>query len=265
MHLCKAKDVDGETQTGKTEMTKHNNGVKAIAQAYVVLFLVIILFNSHDQTSDVLNLSHFPSTPKENEPFIIRANIKNTADEPRTYSLTLYVDGDTVLTSESTFDALSTQTSTLTIASPPLGSAVRVYAEAVDLETGELYKKALLMPQSPPEAWMSFASFSSLTTMLLSSSSSSSSSSMSSSFTISYYKNAIGLSESTIRWSVNIGLIASLTLVALLVFIELTNPAFGNLGQRLKGLRHRYSLLTANLLIVFLGLVLTRVVIIMSG
>ena len=57
----------------------------------------------------------------------------------------------------------------------------------------------------------------------------------------------------------------SLTLVALLVFIELTNPAFGNLGQRLKGLRDRYSLLTANLLLVFLGLVLTRVVIILSG
>jgi hypothetical protein len=88
---------------------------------------------------------------------------------------------------------------------------------------------------------------------------------MSSSFTISYYKSTIGLSESTIRWSVNIGLIASLTLVALLVFIELTNPAFGSLGQRLKGLRDRYSLLTANLLLVFIGLVLTRVVIIMSG
>ena len=88
---------------------------------------------------------------------------------------------------------------------------------------------------------------------------------MSSSFTISYYKNAIGLSQSAIRWSINIGLIASLTLVALLVFIELTNPAFGNLGQRLKGLRQRYTLLTANLLLVFLGLVLTRVVIIISG
>jgi len=149
----------------------------AIAQAYVVLFLVIILFNSQDQTSDVLNLSHFPSTPKENEPFIIRAMINNTADEPLKYSLTMYVNGDTILTSKSTFDALSTQSSTLTIQSPPLGSAVRVYAEAVDLETGVIYKKALLMPQSPPEAWMSFASFSSLTTMLLSSSSSSASSS----------------------------------------------------------------------------------------
>ena len=190
--------------------------------------------------------------------------INNTADEPLKYSLTMYVNGDTILTSKSTFDALSTQSSTLTIQSPPLGSAVRVYAEAVDLETGVIYKKALLMPQSPPEAWMSFASFSSLTTMLLSSSSSSSSS-MSSSFTISYYKSTIGLSESTIRWSINIGLIASLTLVALLVFIELTNPVFGNFGQRLKGLRHRYSLLTANLLLVFFGLVLTRVVMIISG
>ena len=53
--------------------------------------------------------------------------------------------------------------------------------------------------------------------------------------------------------------------MSLLFFIDLTNPAFGNLGPKMKGLRERYSLLTANLLIVFLGLVLTRVVIIMSG
>jgi hypothetical protein len=178
----------------------------------------------------------------------------------------MFIDGEVKMHSESTFDALSTQSSTLTIESPKLGSALGIYAEATDLETGEKYTQSLMMPQSPPEAWMSFASFSSLTTMLLSSSSSSSSSSlMSSSFTISYYKNSIGLSQSTLRLSINIGLIASVTLVALLIFIELTNPVFGNFGQKLKGLRHRYSLLTANLLLVFFGLVLTRVVMIFSG
>ncbi len=80
-----------------------------------------------------------------------------------------------------------------------------------------------------------------------------------------YYKTTIGLSQNTIRLSINIGLIASLTLIVLLVFIELTNPVFGNLGQKLKGLRNRYRLLTANLLLVFFGLVLTRVVMIISG
>ena len=245
-------------------MPKMKTGGRALALAYVFLFLVIILFNSFDQTSDVLNLSHFPSIPRENEPFTIRAMIKNTAVEPRKYSLTMYIDGDAVMASESTFDPLSTQSSTLTLESPPLGSALRIYAEAIDLETGDKYTQSLLMPQSPPEAWMSFASFSSLTSLLLSSSSSSSSS-MSSSFTISYYKNTIGLSESTVRWSINIGLIASITLVALLVFIELTNPGFSDLGPRLKGLRARYSLLTANLLLVFIGLVLTRIVIIIAA
>ena len=78
----------------------------------------------------------------------------------------------------------------------------------------------------------------------------------------------IGLSaraQSALRLSINIGLIASITLLALLVFVELTNPVFGNLGNKLKGLRHRYTLLSANLLLVFFGLVLTRVVMIFSG
>ena len=145
-------------------------GGKALAYLYVVLFLTIILFNSQDQTSNVLTLSHFPSTPRENEPFTIRTMIKNTADQPRRYNLTMFIDGEAKMYKESTFDALSTQSSTLTIESPKLGSALRIYAEATDLETGEKYTQSLMMPQSPPEAWMSFASFSSLTTMLLSSS-----------------------------------------------------------------------------------------------
>jgi len=246
-------------------MSKKKTGGKGLAYAYAILFLAIILFNSHNQTSNVLNLSHFPSTPRENEPFTIRAMIKNTADDARRYSLTMYVDGEEKMYSESTFDALSTQSSTLTIESPKLGTAIRIYAEATDLETGDTYTQSLLMPQNPPEAWMSFASFSSLTTMLLSSSSSSSSSLMSSSFTISYYKNTVGLSQSAARLSINIGLIASVTLVALLIFIELTNPVFGNFGLNLKKLRNRYSLLTANLLLVFVGLVLTRIVMIISA
>lgn len=240
-------------------------GGKTIAPLFVALFLSILFLNSWIQIDQTLTLTHFPSVTRENEPFVVRALVRNVADEPRRIRVTLFVDGLEAYVSESFFEPLATQSSTLTLPSPRLGTAMRFYAEALDLETGARFTEAIMVPQSPPEAWMSFASFSSLTTMLLSSSSSSSSSSMSSSFTISYYKNTIGLSESTIRWSVNIGLIASLTLVALLVFIELTNPAFGNLGQRLKGLRDRYSLLTANLLLVFLGLVLTRVVIIMSG
>jgi hypothetical protein len=75
----------------------------------------------------------------------------------------------------------------------------------------------------------------------------------------------MGLSQSPLFWSVNVGLAASIILILLLIFIEMTNPSFGNLGAKVSGLRGRYSLLTANLLLVFAGLVLTRIVMIIAG
>jgi hypothetical protein len=88
---------------------------------------------------------------------------------------------------------------------------------------------------------------------------------MSSSFTISYHQSTIGLARAPIRWGINVGLAVSLILLVLLTFIELTNPRFGTLGRRLSGLRARYSLLTANLLLIFVGLVITRIVMIIAG
>ncbi len=247
-------------------------GGKTIAPLFVALFLSILFLNSWIQIDQTLTLTHFPSVTRENEPFVVRALVRNVADEPRRIRVILFVDGLEAFVSESFFEPLATQSSTLTLPSPRLGTAMRFYAEAVDLETGKRYTEAIMVPQSPPEAWMSFASFSSLTTMLLSSSSSSSlmsssssSSSMSSSFTISYYQSTIGLARAPIKWGINVGLAVSIILIVLLVFIELTNPQFGNLGRRLSGLRDRYSLLTANLLLIFMGLVITRIVMIIAG
>lgn len=245
---------------------------RSIAQGFFILFLSLLFLNSYSQLDKPLTLSYFPSVTRENEPFVVRTLVNNVADEPRRYHVTLFVDGEEVMSSESLFEPHSTQSSTLTLPAPKLGTAVRFYAEAVDLETGARFSEAIMVPQSPPEAWMSFASFSSLTTMLLSSSSSSSlmsssssSSSMSSSFTLSYYQSTIGLARAPIKWGINVGLMVSVILILLLVFIELTNPQFGNLGRRLSGLRDRYSLLTANLLLIFVGLVITRIVMIIAG
>jgi len=88
---------------------------------------------------------------------------------------------------------------------------------------------------------------------------------MSSSFTISYYQSTIGLAKAPIKWGINVGLTVSIILILLLIFIELTNPRFGNLGRKVSALRGRYSLLTANLLLIFVGLVITRIVMIIAG
>jgi hypothetical protein len=89
--------------------------------------------------------------------------------------------------------------------------------------------------------------------------------SSSSSFTISYYQSTIGLARAPVKWGINVGLAVSIILLVLLTFIELTNPRFGTLGRRLSCLRDRYSLLTANLLLIFMGLVITRIVMIIAG
>ncbi len=54
-------------------------------------------------------------------------------------------------------------------------------------------------------------------------------------------------------------------LIFRLSFIELANPRFVNLGRRLTGLRDGDSLLTANLLLIFVGLDIARVVMIVAG
>ena len=248
-------------------------GGRTIAPLFVALFLSLLFLNSWIQVDQTLNLTYFPSVTREGEPFVVRAQVRNEAGEPRRIRVTLFVDGSEAMVSESLLEPFTTQSSTLTLPAPELGTAMRFYAEAVDLETGERFSEALMVPQSPPEAWMSFASFSSLTTMLLSSSSSSSlmssssssSSSMSSSFTISYYQSTIGLARAPAKWRINVGLAVSIILLVLLIFIELTNPRFGTLGRRLSGLRARYSLLTVNLLLIFAGLVITRIVMIIAG
>jgi hypothetical protein len=78
-------------------------------------------------------------------------------------------------------------------------------------------------------------------------------------------QSTISLARAPVKWGINVGLAVSIILLVLLTFIELTNPRFGTLGRRLAGLRGRYSLLTANLLLIFMGLVITRIVMIIAG
>jgi len=205
---------------------------------------------------------------RESEPFVVTALVRNAAHEPRTYSINIFVDGLKVLESTSKLEGASLLSFTYTSGWPKLGSATRIYIEVLDVESGAVYSDSVLVPSSPPEVWMSFAAFSSFATSLLSSSSSSSSSAMSSTFTIVYYLNVMGLSSALGQSALpffNVGLVMTLTLVLLLVFVEVTDPSYGKLAAWVTRLRRRYGLLATGLLLIFLGMVLTRVVMIIAG
>ena len=139
----------------------------------------------------------------------------------------MMVDGVRVLEGESELGPHSNELFTYTRASPAMGSAVRVYAEALNPQTGVTYTDAMLVPPFPPEVWLSFASLSSFASSLTSTSSSASSS-----FTLAYYLSTLGVASggseqpvagASVISPVDLGLTMSLTLIGILIFIELTD------------------------------------------
>ena len=64
----------------------------------------------------------------------------------------------------------------------------------------------------------------------------------------------------------NLGIIASLILIVLLIFLELSQPAINGRTIAVLGrLRVRFSTVTWILFIIFMGIVYTKVVMILTG
>ena len=165
------------------------------------------------------------------------------------------------MTSRLRLEPMSVQSFTYTRPSPMLGSAVRIYAEAVNLNTGEKYSQVLLVPQSPPEVWLSFSAFSGFATTSTSTSSIS---------TITYYQYVMSILSATqpstaMQPYVNAGFTISIILIGLLMFLEITDPSYGEVGKRIAPLRNKYGLLVISLLLIFAGMVLTKIVMLVGG
>ncbi|MEM0313903.1 MAG: hypothetical protein QXQ41_05085 [Candidatus Bathyarchaeia archaeon] len=139
-----------------------------IGLAFAALFLAVLLAGSLSMQSEVLTVRFFPTVTKENEPLVITATLNNVRLRPQKYLLGLYVDGEQVATTEALLEPAATQSFTYTRASPKTGEALRIYVEAVNLNTGEKYREYLNIPQSPPELWISFSAFSSFARSLTS-------------------------------------------------------------------------------------------------
>ena len=110
-------------------------------------------------------------------------------------------------------------------------------------------EKVLPSPPYPPQAWSSFVSFASFSTSVMSSMS-----------TMAYYQsnfsNDMGL---------NLGILITIVLIALLIFLELTQPVIqGKTTAVLSRLRIRISTITWILCIIFTGILYTEVVMILA-
>jgi hypothetical protein len=140
----------------------------------------------------------------------------------------------------------------------PLELGEQVIFSAITQTGDEVNQNSVSIPASPPAVWSSFVSFAAFSTSVMSSTSAISSMSMSS---MAYYDTSFGTNK-----ALNAGLIFSIGLIILLIYMELSEPLLANKEMRVIGnLRIRASRLSSVLFVIFVGMVFTQIALIVGG
>ena len=215
---------------------------------WLCIFLLVSFFVAMKSNADPVTMSIIPEVPKTGEPIVATFTLSNSTGEPLTTSYQLYLNGKLV---ESGSVAIAPQT-----------SSKHQYAYANPLERGEQvnfvlktssdggdFIKAVSLPAYPPQLMSSFVSFAAFSTSV-----------MSSMISAEYFTNTFGTTA-----GLNTGIIISIILIALLIFLELTQAITTSGGFTILG-RYRVGLgnMTTILFIIFVGMIFTRVVMVLA-
>jgi hypothetical protein len=224
--------------------------LKIVILALGIFFLTACI-SSFSSVSDPVKLYIFPEVPQEGEPIIVTFSMKNygLVDSPYTY--TLYANGEEVMSGK-------------TIVSP-FSSKKYQYAYINDLKVGEkvsfvvkvkskdkTYEEVITAPPYHPYVWSSFVSFAAFSTTMTTTTTMSITS-------MAYYDNSFGVKK-----AINVGVIFSVVLIALLIHVEVTEPFHNNVLNILGRLRRRFTKLSAVLFIIFITMIFSQIVMIIG-
>jgi hypothetical protein len=223
----------------------------------VIVLLGIVLVGTFWMTArdarQPVSLTVLPEAPRLGQPVVVSYDLNNPGATDLVTHFQFYVNGQLLRDGLTTIPPLSAMTYQYDFASPVnLGDKI-----GFDLVTSSAlgnYEKQVSIPPFPPQIASSFISFASFSTTV-----------MSSMVTTSYYN---GNFSSTQR--VNTGLIISACLIFLLICMELagasmeervssSGPLSGGL-LLLQKFRYRFSTLSWILLIIFIGIIYTKIV-----
>jgi hypothetical protein len=225
---------------------------KGLTLKIAIIWLSIALLASFlitmKSNANPITLSIVPEVPKIKEPIVATFSISNSTDKPSNTSYQLYVNGKLV------------ESGNMVVAQQ--SSSKHQYAYTNCLERGEQvnftlkassdtgnFLKVVSLPAYPPQLMSSFVSFAAFSTSV-----------MSSMISTEYFNNAFGTTSGP-----NTGIIIAVILSALLIFLELSQAATADKGITILG-HYRISLgnMAAILFIIFMGMVLTRTVMILA-
>jgi hypothetical protein len=230
------------------ELTKN----KDITLKIIILWLAIMLLGSFwlalKTSSDMASLAVLPNVPREGEPVIVTLKLSNPAIEVTEICYQLYANGKLIREGTTTLPPTSSKVYQYVYENPlKLGEQVNFLVKT-DSPQGDC-EEMVSLPPYPPQVWSSFVSFASFSTSLMSSLSS-----------MTYYQTTFGS-----QMSLNLGLLFTIVLACLLIFLELSQPllrqrTFTVLGR----LRLRFSTITWILFIIFVGIFYTNVTMIIA-
>ncbi len=235
----------------------------------VIVWLGIVVMGafwlSVRENRQPVSLTVMPSMPRQGEPVVASYSLNNPSQSELVASYQFCVNGVPLIEGEATIVPLSSKSYKYVFASPvKLGDRISFSVRSSSV-LGH-YDRTVSIPPFPPQIASSFISFASFSTTVMTSMASMSS--YSGNFT-------------TTNTGLNTGLVISVCLILLLVFMELSGAAVerhnasgssGVPGAGVSGgmlilnrFRYRFATLSWLLLIIFFGIVLTKISMILSN
>ena len=219
----------------------------------VILWMAILFLGSFwlsvREMSDPVSMAVVPTFPRGVEPITATFKLNNPSSQPLSTRYQLYANGKFLEEGVANIAPNSGRTYQYAYENPlPMGEQLN-FVVKTQSENGN-YEKAISSPPFPPQVWSSFVSFAAFSTSIMGSMS-----------TMTYYPSTFGSDM-----GINVGIIISVVLIILLIFLELTQPVLtGRTVAVLGRLRLRFSTVTWILLIIFMGIVYTKVVMILAA
>ena len=214
--------------------------------------LVLVSFAASFQAKyDTVGIQVAPEVLRQGEPVIVTFYINNPSDNTVETDYRLFANGYELMSGKTELSPGAGKQFQYEYYNP-LELGEQVTFSAITQSGDEINQNSVSIPSVPPQVWSSFVAFASFSTSGMSSSSTISS--------LEYYDNSFEANN-----ALNTGLILSIVLIILLIYMELSEPLIGNKEMRIIGkLRVRASRVSSVLFIIFVCMVFTQIILIIG-
>ena len=220
-----------------------------LAILWIAIFLLGSFWLTVRAASDPVSMTILPQAPREGQPVVATFKLNNPTAHSEATDYQFYADGELLSAGTAAMAPESTKTYKYAYENPLDTGEQLNFVVRTQSEQGN-HEEVLSSPPYPPHVWSSFVSFASFSTSVMSSMS-----------TMTYYQSTFDTNI-----GLNVGIILTSVLIVLLIFLELTQPVVMGKTVAFPGrLRIKFSTVTWILFIIFMGIVWTKVVMILAG